>query len=407
MSRRAASLFAGINLTALFSFACPAYVAENKTAKQIDTVVVDSLRPVFEMVSANPWIQGLIVILITFICASLISWLIFRIIRAITLRTHITFDDQIALLLSPPIYYTLVVIGLSAGIDLMPIDTWKVYLIRGIHTVGIIIWVVFFSRFASLLLERIAGLSDKFTFIQHRTVTLFDNLAKIVVFGAGIYAIFVVWHIDMTAWLASAGIAGIAIGFAAKDSLSNLFSGVFIIADGPYKVGDYIMLDTGGRGKVVNIGLRSTRILTRDDIEVTIPNSIIGNSMIINQSGGPHKKMRVRLKIGVAYGSDVDHVKKILVETAKADHEVCTFPEPRIRFRQFGGSSLDFELLFWVENPEDKGRVLDAMNSAVYKRLNKDGIEIPYAKQDLYIKGLPEALSSIDAGNSTKTSFDH
>lgn len=384
----------------------PALAGANQPEKELDALLVDSLRPLFELVSANPWIQGSIVILITFIFASLLSWLIFRVILAITRRTSIRFDDQVALLLRPPVYYTLVVVGLTAGIDLMPLDIWKIYLIRSIKTVGIVIWVIFFARLSFLLLQRVAGLTDKFNFIQHRTVTLFDNVAKIVIFGAGVYAIFVVWNIDMTAWLASAGIAGIAIGFAAKDTLSNLFAGVFIIADAPYKVGDYIELDKGGRGKVVNIGLRSTRILTRDDIEVTIPNSIIGNSMIINQSGGPHEKMRVRLQIGVAYGSDVDQVKKILVEAAETDPLVCSSPEPRIRFRKFGASSLDFELLFWVDKPEDKGRVVDAMNTAVYKQLAEAHIEIPYAKQDLYIKGLPETLSAVASAESRKPHSD-
>ena len=398
MSRSAATLFLTTLLSVIFGINAAACAAENQQEKQLDWIVVDTLRPLFEAVSANPWIQSFMVILITVTCASLFTWLIFTLILAATKKTHFLIDDQIARLLRPPIYYTMVVIGLSAGIALMPVATWKIYLIRAIRTIWVIIWVIFFSRFASLLLQRVAVLSDKFTFIQYRTVTLFDNLAKIVIFGAGVYAFFVVWNIDMTAWLASAGIAGIAIGFAAKDTLSNLFSGVFIIADAPYKVGDYIELERGGRGKVVNIGLRSTRILTRDDIEVTIPNSIIGNSTIINQSGGPHEKMRIRLKIGVAYGSDVDKVKKILVDTAKADPLVCTSPEPRIRFRQFGASSLDFELLFWVDNPELKGRVMDAMNTAVYKRLREESIEIPYTKQDLYIKGLPETLRSAAQG---------
>jgi small-conductance mechanosensitive channel len=395
------------SLAALFSIifctATAAWAAEKQDEKQLDRIVVDTLRPLFETISTNPWIQSFLVLLITVACASLFTWLIFKIILAITVRTQFSFDDQVARMLRPPVYYTLMVIGLSAGIELMPLAVWKVYLIRIIRTIGILIWVFFFVRLASLLLQRVAGLSDKFTFIQHRTVTLFDNLAKIGIFGAGVYAFFVVWNIDMTAWLASAGIAGIAIGFAAKDSLSNLFSGVFIIADAPYKVGDYIELEKGGRGKVVNIGLRSTRILTRDDIEVTIPNSIIGNSTIINQSGGPHEKMRVRLKIGVAYGSDVDTVKKILVEAAKADSLVCKRPEPRIRFREFGASSLDFELLFWVDKPELKGMVLDAMNTAVYNRLREEHIEIPYAKQDLYIKGLPETFSSAVAEDSRET----
>ena len=160
-----------------------AQAAENQAEKELDTMVVDWLRPLFETVSANPWIQSVIVIVITFTCASLLTWLIFRIISAITRRTHFVFDDQIALILRPPIYFSLVVIGLTAGINLMPLEAWKLYLIRGMRTIGIVIWVVFCIRLASLLLKRVAGLSNKFTFIQHRTVTLFDNLAKLLLVG--------------------------------------------------------------------------------------------------------------------------------------------------------------------------------------------------------------------------------
>ena len=93
-------------------------------------------------------------------------------------------------------------------------------------------------------------------------------MAKTVVVGGAIYLIFQFWGINVTAWLASAGIIGIAIGFAAKDTLANFFAGIFILADTPYNLGDYINLDTGERGKVVHVGLRTTRLLTRDDVEV-------------------------------------------------------------------------------------------------------------------------------------------
>jgi small-conductance mechanosensitive channel len=193
----------------------------------------------------------------------------------------------------------------------------------------------------------------------------------------------------MTAWLASAGIIGIAVGFAAKDTLANLFSGVFILADAPYKIGDYVVLDSGERGAVTNIGIRSTRILTRDDVEVTIPNSIMGNTKIINESGGPHTKYRIRVKVGVAYGSDIDQVKDILMDVAVNDEDVCKDPEPRVRFRQFGASSLDLELLCWVEEPMLRGKIVDALNTAIYKRFNEEGVEIPYSKHDVFIKEMP------------------
>ena len=147
----------------------------------------------------------------------------------------------------------------------------------------------------------------------------------------------------MTAWLASAGIIGIAIGFAAKDTLANLFSGVFIMADAPYKIGDFVVLDSGERGEITHIGIRSTRLKTRDDIEVTVPNSVMGNTKIINESGGPHEKFRIRVAVGVAYGSDIDKVREVLMGVALNDEAVCADPEPRVRLRNFGPSSLDFE----------------------------------------------------------------
>ncbi len=360
----------------------------------MNQTIIASLQPVMQLFAGNGWLQGCSVILVTFTIASLTTWLLFKLIRRVTTKTKMELDDRIALLLRPPIYYTLLVTGFSYGLSLMPLaDSVQEISSKSIQSLGVVVWIIFATRFASLLLTRLAGLTDKFAFIQLRTLTLFDNAAKVLIFSVGIYAIFVIWKIDMTAWLASAGIVGIAVGFAAKDTLSNLFSGVFILADAPYKVGDYIVIDRRERGRVTNIGLRSTRILTRDDVEITIPNSIIGNSTIINQSGGPHKKMRIRLKVGVAYGTDIDLVRKIMFDIAKQESLVCSSPQPSIRFRFFGASSLDFELRCWVAKPELSGRTTDSLNSAIYKEFERLGIEIPYAKQDLYIKGMPESIA--------------
>ncbi len=201
-----------------------------------------------------------------------------------------------------------------------------------------------------------------------------------------------VWNINVSAWLASAGIVGIAVGFAAKDRLANLFAGFFIVTDAPYKVGDYIVFDTGERGRVTQIGLRSTRLLTRDDIEITIPNSIIANAKIVNESGGPWERSRVRVGVSVAYGSDIDQVREVLSRIAQESSFLCDNPEPRVRLRTFGDSGLNFELLGWIDLPELRGRALDALNSDVYKKFMEHGIEIPFPKRDLYLKQVPPAL---------------
>lgn len=370
-------------LTFLFS---QAQAATAESTEQKLFVYLDSIITIF---SSNPWIKGALVVVLTFTVVSLTTWLLFKLLGWVTSKSSFDLDDKVVLLLRPPVYYTLLASGIYAGIEIMPLsDKITALLGRGIRTLGLIVWIFFFARLATFFLDRLANVSHKYSFIQNRTLTLFNNAARIFIIGLGIYGVFVIWNIDVTAWLASAGIAGLAIGFAAKDTLSNLFAGVFILADAPYKVGDYIVLDDGNRGKVMNIGLRSTRVLTRDDVEVTIPNSIIGNSSITNQSGGHHTKMRLRVKVGVAYGTDIDKVREILLNIARNEPLVVSTPDPRVRFRVFGASSLDFELLCWVDDPELRGQAVDKLNDAIYKQFNEEKIEIPYSKHDLFIKSM-------------------
>mgnify|MGYP001820750161 FL=1 len=181
------------------------------------------------------------------------------------------------------------------------------------------------------------------------------------------------------------------MSFAARDTLSNLFAGVSIVVDAPYKSGDFIILDSGERGVVTHIGLRSTRLLTRDDIEITVPNGIIGNSKIINEAGGPSQKHRIRIAVGAAYGSDIDHVIATLEKVAADHEEICTNPAPRVRFRQFGDSSLDFELLCWIDRPVDRGRLHHELGVNVYKAFAAADIQIPFPQRDLHVRTMPDA----------------
>lgn len=246
---------------------------------------------------------------------------------------------------------------------------------------------MFVLKFTNLFLNLLSKYPDRFKFIQVRTLPLLKNVSYVVIFGGAIYMILLSWRVNITAWLASAGIIGIALGFAAKDTLANLFAGVFILVDAPYKIGDFIIIDSSERGRVTHIGIRSTRLLTRDDIEVIIPNSVMGNSKVINESGGPHLKERVRVKVGVAYGSDIDKVRELLMQVAQGHENICKFPEPRVRFRAFGDSSLDFELLGWIEDPVLRGRVLDNLYCNVYKIFQENSVTIPFPQRDVHIKG--------------------
>jgi small-conductance mechanosensitive channel len=207
-----------------------------------------------------------------------------------------------------------------------------------------------------------------------------------LLFLAGVYAIMVAWNINVTGLVASAGIVGLALSFAAQDTLSNLFAGVAILADKPYRIGDFIIIDSGERGEVTHIGLRSTRLLTRDDVEISIPNSVMGNAKIINEAGGPPKRYRIRASVGVAYGSDIDQVMQILVGIGAENEQVLDNPEPRARFRQFGESSLDFDLLCWITQPVYRGLIIHELNCEIYRQFAKHAIQIPFPQRDIFIK---------------------
>ena len=200
--------------------------------------------------------------------------------------------------------------------------------------------------------------------------------------------------ISLTAVFASAGIVGLALALAARETIANFFGGINILVDRPFRTGDYIILDSGERGEVVEVGLRSTRINTRDDVQISIPNSVITDAKIINESV-PKNRFRVRIKIGVAYGSDVDQVEKLLLQTAKSNQLVTLLPEPRVRFREFGDSALEFELLCWAYKPDIKGKLMHQLNRDIYKAFNAAGITIPFPQREVHVIKDEEPKDSI------------
>jgi small-conductance mechanosensitive channel len=314
-----------------------------------------------------------------------------KVIFAFTGRTAMDIDDLIARALRRPIVWSIAIAGAAWAFYDMQASPAVNFVVFGVLVTLIgLLWAVAAMRVGRILLTALSRRVDAVPWIEPKTLPLFDIILKTVVVGGFLYVACIAWRIPLTSWLTSAGIVGIAVGFAAKDTLANLFAGVFIIADAPYKIGDYVVLDNDIRGQVLEIGMRSTRLLTRDDVQVTVPNAVIGNARIVNQTGGPNETMRVRVKVSVAYGSDIDQVRDVLISCLEGVEHVCSDPAPRVRFREFGDSGLLFELLAWIEEPVFSGRVLDALNSNVYRAFAAAGIEIPYAKHDVYIKELPQ-----------------
>ncbi len=354
------------------------------------TPIEDWFAGVVPAYGSSRSLQVLVLVVAAVLAASIVSWFLKRVVAGLLSKTKTTFDDDLLRVLTPPIYTSVIAIGLRLALHRLAIQESTITrsaLVIG--TLVVLVWLIAAIQAAGLVFSALSRNADRFALIKPTTLPLFDNLSKVVLVVVAAYLVLNLWDQDLSGLLAAGGIAGLAIGFAARDTLANLFAGVFIFADSPYQVGDFINLDSGERGMVTDIGLRSTRLLTRDDVQITIPNSVMGSAKIINESGGPHPKFRLRAPVGAAYGSDIDLVRQVLLDVAANEPLVCREPEPRVRFRKFGDSSLDFELLCWVEEPVIRGRALDQLNTAIYKQFAAKGIEIPYPKRDVYVRELP------------------
>jgi len=344
------------------------------------------IAPVLE----NPIGKASLILLAVLLLSVVINKVLLRWVLYVTRKTKTDLDDNIIAALERPFFISMLVVGAYWSLEAFKFKDHTNFMIHGaLKTITVIVWSMAALKIGHLILEALARHEGRISFIQPRTLPLFEIIMKTVVVGGAVYFAFLAWDVDVTGWLASAGIVGIAVGFAAKDTLANLFAGFFILADAPYKLGDYIQLPNGGRGEVTDIGFRSTRILTRDDIEITVPNAVIANAKIINETGGPHEMERIRVKIAVAYGSDLAQVKEVLLSTVNDLEHICKEPAPRVRFRTFGGSGLEHELLAWIDEPVLRGRMLHRVNTRVYNALREAGIEIPFSKRDVYIKEMP------------------
>lgn len=353
------------------------------------TEIISKVQQLAEIVGPSRVLQAAIIAVSFILAGKIADWIISGVIGRFARRSSNEFDDHLVELVHRPVFLSFATLGLILATRRLELPNAVTIITVGIlSTIVIFVWYNTLMRFMALVVG-VFSKSRSRQIVQSGMLSLLHNVMKIVVVALTGYFLFLAWNVDATAWLASAGIVGLALSFAAKDTLSNLFAGVSIVMDAPYKAGDFIILDSGERGVVTDIGLRSTRILTRDDVEITVPNGIIGNGKIINEAGGPPSQHRIRVAVGVAYGSDIDQVIDVLEKVAEDIPEILGSPEPRVRFRVFGASSLDFELLGWIAKPVDRGRVTHDLNCAVYKALGNNNIEIPFPQREVHMRTSP------------------
>ena len=307
--------------------------------------------------------------------------------------TESQLDDILLVALGKPLVITILAGSIYIALthyDILPDTVVGFSVDQFVNAFFILIgaWIV--SSFSYNLL-RIYGsvVAEKTeTDIDDRLLPLLEITARYLIWFVAFLLILANFNIDITPLLAGAGIAGIALALAAQDILSNFFGGAIITIDKPFKIGDRITFDKYF-GDVISIGPRSTRLRTLDYQIVTIPNSKITSNIVINYAQ-PDIKMKVRIPFSVAYGSDMNRVKKILLEIACEAMEktswVLSDPCPSVYFLEFGESSLNGQLLLWTNNYDNTWDVQDYMNSRINERFREEGVEIPFRQVDIWMR---------------------
>ncbi len=307
-------------------------------------------------------------------------------IRRKVAKTETELDDKIVSLLTYPTYTLIVII--AAYYLFLPYIPNKDLFYRLVFTfVAIYIaWVVskLIDTFVLLLVDK-----SKMTKRSKEEFkkTAFPLIVKVIYIGVFSIVVMIVldkWGINIIPLITSAGLIGVGLGFALKDILENTISGIIIIFDKPFKVGDILELENGLVGRVVEISIRTTKIERFNKDIIIVPNSQLLNSKVINYNK-PDNVVRVDVKVAVAYGSNVEKVKKILLNTTKKIKEILQDPAPFVWFLEMGDFSLDFKVFFYT-TLQDKMTARDKYLTIVYKELEKNGINIPFPTHTVYLK---------------------
>jgi len=338
----------------------------------------------------EPWndiLTSAVIVAAAVMLAIAAKWLLDNVVRRLVKKTSTGFDDAIVESLAGPLRTLIIVIGLDMAVsrlNLVPAD-WRSAIDRTIFILYLFVAYLALFRLISaigrwygreVVLRTETDLDDKF-------LTFFQRTAQIVLTLILLIMLLSEFGIEPAALVTTLGVGSLAFAFAAQGTLSDIIAGFMILIDQPFKVGDRIeVLDISTWGDVTGIGLRSTRIRTRDNRMVAVPNSVIGKGLVVNYSV-PDTVYRVETHVGIAYGSDVEMARKVMVDAVASEDWVMVDQPIEALLLEFGDSALIFRVRCWIEHYIDTRRIIDQLNSALYEALNREQIIIPFPRRDV------------------------
>jgi small-conductance mechanosensitive channel len=344
---------------------------------------------------------GLIIaiVVVTIIAAWLMSHFLGTLIKRLTHHSRTGLDDILLKTLKRPVVYFIMFAGLWFALQQLG---FIVKLDDKIVTAVFFILYLILGYFTVYRL--ILGLLDWYEAeIAHHTETTLDDqilpfFRRLLLVVLSIIALVILlahFNVDVSALVATLGVGSLAIALAAKEVLADMISGFIIVIDRPFAIGDRIELeDLNTWGDVQDISLRSTRVLTRDNRLVAIPNSLIGKNPVVNHSI-PNTQYRVETHVSVAYDTDIDHARQVMIEAVAAQAWVMKDKKVEALFLEFQDSGLLFRVRCWIEHYVETRRVIDKLNTTIFKALEEAGIKMPF----------PQRVVHIQNGRSMKQEF--
>ncbi|MBI4143584.1 mechanosensitive ion channel family protein [Candidatus Woesearchaeota archaeon] len=337
--------------------------------------------------TTNKYLQSVIIIVVFFVLSELVVLISQKVILRLTRKTKTEIDDLIVARTNRPISLILLLVGLRFAIIPHKLSGYFLDLVE--HGISSLI-IAIITYMAIVVVDIIiVNWGRKFASrteskVDDEIVALFQRFSRILLGFVGLIFILQVWGIQVSPLLASLGIAGIAVAFALQTTLGNIFGGISLIVDRSITVDDFVKLDDGTQGVVTDIGLRSTKLKSPDGDLIIIPNGKLADSKIYNYHK-PLPKTRVTIEFGVKYGSDVEKVKKMVLNEIKNVNDALQDPEPIVVFEEFGEFALKFRAFFWVDSIEKKMASKEAALAAIYSVLNKNRIAIPFPTRTIYM----------------------
>lgn len=326
---------------------------------------------------------------------SALLWKGFPRIKLLTKHTKTGLDDMVIEIVAGPVPAIVLLLGLSLSFDVaysaftIPYHVYNwAHKISDVVLILLITWVGY-KIFKDVVLyygRKWAETTE--TRVDDILIPILEKLGAVVIVAVGVAYILADFGIDITLFVAGMGVLGLVIAFATQESLSNFISGLFLVTDRPFKEGDMIQLPNGDYCRVLKVGMRTTKLYKGLTHEVIIlPNSDIANKMVVNVQL-PDVQARTSVKVGVAYGSNLERVRAVLMEILLAHPHIQRDEKryPVVRLVNFGDYSIDYTAYFWVDMVDEQWQVQSDVREAIYRRFAEEGIEIPLPQRVVHIE---------------------